>query len=67
MKYTFIKYLEYKEGVITEHQLKAKIIRYLDGYVVAEYVLNGIKETRAVHNEDLREYAYVIQNNTLNK
>ena len=61
MKSIFIKYREFENGIIKEKQIRAKVIEEKETYVIAEYTLNGKKETRAIQNEQVQTYPHVIE------
>jgi len=48
MKPIFIKYILFENGLIKEKQVRAKVIQENENYIVAEYTINGKKETRAI-------------------
>lgn len=48
MKKIFIKYREFENGLIKEKQVRGKVIQENETYVIAEYTINGKKETRAI-------------------
>ena len=61
MKTIFIKYLESKNSIIKEKQTRAEVIEEKETYVIAEYTINGKKETRAIPNEQVQTYPHVIE------
>lgn len=61
MKKIFIKYREFENGLIKEKQVRGKIIQENEIYFIAEYTINGKKETRAIPIEDVHYSPHVIE------
>jgi len=61
IKAIYIKYKELENRVVKEKQIRAKVIEEHETYVIAEYTLNGKKETKAIQNEQVQTYPHVIE------
>ena len=57
----FIKYKEFNNGIITDKQIKGKIIEENETYSTVEFILNGKKETKAIQNNEISTTPHVIE------
>lgn len=61
MKRGYLKMKEFKNGIVKDVQVRLEIQKDMGAYVIAEYKINGVTETKAILKDEISPYPITLE------